>query len=44
MVQGLEVDFTQYSPLISWVPCSIHREDPVSLNLETAVRVRVSRA
>jgi len=24
---GLEVDYTQYTPLISWFPCSIHRED-----------------
>jgi len=24
---GLEVDYTQYSPLISWVSCSIHRID-----------------
>jgi len=24
---GLEVDYTQYSPLISWVPCSIHHID-----------------
>jgi len=24
---GLEVDYAQYSPLISWVPCSIHRTD-----------------
>ncbi|UCF56746.1 MAG: hypothetical protein JSW15_11865, partial [Deltaproteobacteria bacterium] len=24
---GLEIDYTQYSPLISWVPCSIHRLD-----------------
>ena len=24
---GLDLDFTQYSPLISWVPCSIHRVD-----------------
>jgi len=22
---GLDVDYAQYSPLISWVPCSIHR-------------------
>jgi anaerobic selenocysteine-containing dehydrogenase len=24
---GLQVDYTQYTPLISWVPCSIHRSD-----------------
>jgi anaerobic selenocysteine-containing dehydrogenase len=24
---GLDVDFTQYTPLISWTPCSIHRKD-----------------
>jgi molybdopterin-containing oxidoreductase family molybdopterin binding subunit len=24
---GLDVDFTQYTPLISWTPCSIHRAD-----------------
>jgi anaerobic selenocysteine-containing dehydrogenase len=23
---GLDVDYTQYSPLINWAPCSIHRE------------------
>jgi len=24
---GLQLDFTQYTPLISWVPCSIHSVD-----------------
>ncbi len=30
---GLEVDFTQYTPLISWAPCSIHRVDDPEYDL-----------
>lgn len=30
---GLEVDYTQYSPFISWAPCSIHRVDDPEYDL-----------
>jgi molybdopterin-containing oxidoreductase family molybdopterin binding subunit len=30
---GLDVDFTQYTPLISWTPCSIHRVDKPEYDL-----------
>jgi anaerobic selenocysteine-containing dehydrogenase len=30
---GLDIDYTQYSPLISWAPCSIHRIDDPEYDL-----------
>lgn len=30
---GLEIDYTQYSPLINWQPCSIHKETDPAFDL-----------
>jgi len=30
---GLDIDFTQYTPLISWFPCSIHKIDKPEYDL-----------
>jgi anaerobic selenocysteine-containing dehydrogenase len=30
---GLDIDYTQYSPLINWAPCSIHKETDPNFDL-----------